>query len=141
MFAEGAFESPEIFSVALFSFSVTSTGGCNPSESSMKRGQNLSCEKPHLLHERFIRWIHEPKIEIVGPGIDELLDLVTDLGGSTEHRGFDAGRGRLFRAFGGSPAILALPHISRIARHMFFFFNDTATTEIYTLSLHDALPI
>src|SRR5256885_11919504 len=28
-----------------------------------------------------------------------------------------------------------LPHIS------FFFFNDTATTEIYTLSLHDALPI
>src|SRR6266511_3914935 len=25
--------------------------------------------------------------------------------------------------------------------HFFFFFNDTATTEIYTLSLHDALPI
>src|ERR1022692_115480 len=25
--------------------------------------------------------------------------------------------------------------------HVFFFFNDTATTEIYTLSLHDALPI
>src|SRR5258705_10925854 len=29
-----------------------------------------------------------------------------------------------------------LPHI-----FFFFFFNDTATTEIYTLSLHDALPI
>src|SRR2546430_9970445 len=29
-----------------------------------------------------------------------------------------------------------LPAIS-----LFFFFNDTATTEIYTLSLHDALPI
>src|SRR2546430_9073992 len=29
-----------------------------------------------------------------------------------------------------------LPHI-----YVFFFFNDTATTEIYTLSLHDALPI
>src|SRR2546430_16857502 len=29
-----------------------------------------------------------------------------------------------------------------IARRVyFFFFNDTATTEIYTLSLHDALPI
>src|SRR2546430_4924074 len=28
------------------------------------------------------------------------------------------------------------PHLSS-----FFFFNDTATTEIYTLSLHDALPI
>src|SRR5438477_6056035 len=25
--------------------------------------------------------------------------------------------------------------------NFFFFFNDTATTEIYTLSLHDALPI
>src|SRR2546422_10817606 len=28
----------------------------------------------------------------------------------------------------------------RLSR-FFFFFNDTATTEIYTLSLHDALPI
>src|SRR2546422_3021095 len=27
------------------------------------------------------------------------------------------------------------------ASFFFFFFNDTATTEIYTLSLHDALPI
>src|SRR2546422_6556861 len=32
--------------------------------------------------------------------------------------------------------MLRLPPIS-----LFFFFNDTATTEIYTLSLHDALPI
>src|SRR2546430_8639740 len=31
---------------------------------------------------------------------------------------------------------LARPHLP-----FFFFFNDTATTEIYTLSLHDALPI
>src|SRR2546429_4095399 len=32
--------------------------------------------------------------------------------------------------------------ISRIYTwFLFFFFNDTATTEIYTLSLHDALPI
>jgi len=29
----------------------------------------------------------------------------------------------------------------RIVVFLFFFFNDTATTEIYTLSLHDALPI
>src|SRR3712207_9131324 len=28
-----------------------------------------------------------------------------------------------------------------LAAYLFFFFNDTATTEIYTLSLHDALPI
>src|SRR5256885_11150945 len=30
---------------------------------------------------------------------------------------------------------------TRMWRIPFFFFNDTATTEIYTLSLHDALPI
>src|SRR2546426_3814280 len=29
----------------------------------------------------------------------------------------------------------------RLILIFFFFFNDTATTEIYTLSLHDALPI
>src|SRR3712207_8636516 len=28
-----------------------------------------------------------------------------------------------------------------VKRYVHFFFNDTATTEIYTLSLHDALPI
>src|SRR3712207_7719609 len=28
-----------------------------------------------------------------------------------------------------------------MVRYIFVFFNDTATTEIYTLSLHDALPI
>src|SRR2546430_13737252 len=31
--------------------------------------------------------------------------------------------------------------VSSSALFFFFFFNDTATTEIYTLSLHDALPI
>src|SRR2546430_8060214 len=30
---------------------------------------------------------------------------------------------------------------STLSKYFFFFFNDTATTEIYTLSLHDALPI
>src|SRR3712207_7641203 len=30
---------------------------------------------------------------------------------------------------------------TRFMLFLFFFFNDTATTEIYTLSLHDALPI
>src|ERR1022692_5276070 len=32
-------------------------------------------------------------------------------------------------------------HYTRPCLVPFFFFNDTATTEIYTLSLHDALPI
>src|SRR2546422_11523159 len=38
----------------------------------------------------------------------------------------------LFRFF------FSAPYLSSF---FFFFFNDTATTEIYTLSLHDALPI
>src|SRR3712207_8999248 len=33
-----------------------------------------------------------------------------------------------------------ISHVRRCSV-IFFFFNDTATTEIYTLSLHDALPI
>src|SRR2546422_11695175 len=32
-------------------------------------------------------------------------------------------------------------HVWSALCSFFFFFNDTATTEIYTLSLHDALPI
>src|SRR2546422_8661090 len=37
-----------------------------------------------------------------------------------------------------SPCVARVQGPSRVS---FFFFNDTATTEIYTLSLHDALPI
>src|SRR5690606_41472332 len=46
-----------------------------------------------------------------------------------------------------SPAISITPPLSNIlsiyllSLFSFFFFHDTATTEIYTLSLHDALPI
>src|SRR6266481_5965491 len=48
-------------------------------------------------------------------------------------RFFDPDRGR----------ILVGDHeiVNVIQASFFFFFNDTATTEIYTLSLHDALPI
>src|SRR2546426_8015788 len=38
-------------------------------------------------------------------------------------------------------SLLCVPWILRYVHCFFFFFNDTATTEIYTLSLHDALPI
>src|SRR5262249_61806054 len=41
-------------------------------------------------------------------------------------------------------SLVLLTHIlpsSHSSSFFFFFFNDTATTEIYTLSLHDALPI
>src|SRR5713101_3561160 len=45
-----------------------------------------------------------------------------------------------------SQPIRTFPMLSRACawktcRFWIFFFNDTATTEIYTLSLHDALPI
>src|SRR2546422_11684890 len=40
-----------------------------------------------------------------------------------------------------SPRDFLLFSISSFSISFFFFFNDTATTEIYTLSLHDALPI
>src|SRR5438132_12619847 len=36
---------------------------------------------------------------------------------------------------------LAVLRLSILCTLLFFFFNDPATTEIYTLSLHDALPI
>src|SRR2546429_9853860 len=38
-------------------------------------------------------------------------------------------------------AVLLLLLLIGAVASLFFFFNDTATTEIYTLSLHDALPI
>src|SRR5438874_13841436 len=45
----------------------------------------------------------------------------------------------LMVSIGISSSILCLTCFSCL--FLFFFFNDTATTEIYTLSLHDALPI
>src|ERR1043166_10196633 len=41
------------------------------------------------------------------------------------------------------PVSLMVRHTTKlfVLLRFFFFFNDTATTEIYTLSLHDALPI
>ena len=36
---------------------------------------------------------------------------------------------------------LPISYLQYFLCFFFFFFNDTATTEIYTLSLHDALPI
>src|ERR1039457_7395394 len=39
-------------------------------------------------------------------------------------------------------SVSSLPSVCNLPLgFVFFFFNDTATTEIYTLSLHDALPI
>src|SRR5258707_130936 len=49
---------------------------------------------------------------------------------------------RQFRSFSASWLLNALLRIFAMTIiSLYFFFNDTATTEIYTLSLHDALPI
>src|SRR6266446_2673257 len=58
------------------------------------------------------------------------------VGGRRAAAGFRGGR---FRSRSRSPQDPRSPR--RAERAFFFFFNDTATTEIYTLSLHDALPI
>src|ERR1039458_8677497 len=45
-------------------------------------------------------------------------------------------------ALRGEPLVSRFSQIPRdVTASLVFFFNDTATTEIYTLSLHDALPI
>src|SRR6476661_3007585 len=48
-----------------------------------------------------------------------------------------------FSEFGGGSRVHNLPCCGELVLDfgIFFFFNDTATTEISTLSLHDALPI
>src|SRR5438876_11956246 len=43
--------------------------------------------------------------------------------------------------FCSSRSVHSLLFYAFFSYYFFFFFNDTATTEIYTLSLHDALPI
>src|SRR3989475_11012590 len=40
-----------------------------------------------------------------------------------------------------TPYLVLFVVVIPLTGSVFFFFNDTATTEIYTLSLHDALPI
>src|SRR2546425_12378366 len=45
------------------------------------------------------------------------------------------------RSYSASVSACCLTTLTRPSIFFFFFFNDTATTEIYTLSLHDALPI
>src|ERR1039458_10127833 len=48
---------------------------------------------------------------------------------------------KMFRAADWRERDARLNNCLKLFRRRFFFFNDTATTEIYTLSLHDALPI
>src|SRR5208337_5632300 len=50
-------------------------------------------------------------------------------------------RGRSIRSSSGTSRFIFSIGCVHATPCFFFFFNDTATTEIYTLSLHDALPI
>src|ERR1035438_4932268 len=58
-----------------------------------------------------------------------------------KRRAGTATRGRAQRRRPRSRAVVSPRCPPFRLQHVFFFFNDTATTEIYTLSLHDALPI
>src|ERR1022692_993518 len=55
----------------------------------------------------------------------------------SEHKWSDRRCSSVAFSEGGAVCTVTLP----VGRSWFFFFNETATTEIYTLSLHDALPI
>src|SRR6266699_3693327 len=76
--------------------------------------------RPHLV----CRLLPEKKHRRVAGGENDAIDLVQAASGVP-----DAGD------------VLALRHDRPYRASLTFFFNDTATTEIYTLSLHDALPI
>ena len=66
-------------------------------------------------------------------GVRAVAALVEAQRASADDLGVDVNEGcSSFVLFGLRAVLLIL---------LFFFFNDTATTEIYTLSLHDALPI
>src|ERR1022692_4103195 len=64
----------------------------------------------------------------------------TDSGGESYRvNGRCRARAHLVISLAHHSSFLLLPFF--VSFFFFFFFNDTATTEIYTLSLHDALPI
>src|ERR1022692_1959740 len=60
--------------------------------------------------------------------------------GNTDGNGFPLQGGRFDMTYGNN-RLIGNSWWTNVSRSVFFFFNDTATTEIYTLSLHDALPI
>ena len=86
--------------------------------------------------------------EAGSPGIQELSSVVIRFAGDsgdgmqltgTEFTRAAALSGNDIATFPDFPAEIRAPAVSLAG--VSFFFNETATTEIYTLSLHDALPI
>src|ERR1022692_2658973 len=65
----------------------------------------------------------------------------TSLPNTPSHHELDAGPACPRITESGQSAVMRQRCCSLPFLCFFFFFNDTATTEIYTLSLHDALPI
>src|ERR1044072_8419007 len=73
-----------------------------------------------------------------------LFRSIFHLRAELDRAGFD--KVKIVASSGFGPAKRSEEHTSELQSHRYifyavFFFNDTATTEIYTLSLHDALPI
>src|SRR5208283_2889148 len=67
-------------------------------------------------------------------------EAATDRGGMFAATGQTAGSCTIFATHRNYTGIMEMGQPAASAE-VSFFFNDTATTEIYTLSLHDALPI
>src|SRR5450631_3336854 len=60
-------------------------------------------------------------------------------GGKTQHRSLHHAGIMKMKPYAQKKSMLL--YFGNPVRELFFFLNDSATTEIYTLSLHDALPI
>src|ERR1051326_8421948 len=77
-----------------------------------------------------------PYTTLFRSAVDQLITLVNELNNGPKQKG----KARI------DTRPRSEEHTSELQSHSFisyvvFFLNDTATTEIYTLSLHDALPI
>src|SRR6266850_8001325 len=98
-----------------------------------ERNQNQQVEPEHLL----ATMLEQPE-SIVRPILGKLSVNVTVVANDVQ-----AAIARYPRVQGGQQYIS--PRLTEVfttaQKQADFFFNDTATTEIYTLSLHDALPI
>ena len=101
----------------------------------MVRGKRAAMRRGNMLWQRKTAYI------------EDIEDWVDEPDGSWTYEGYDfnayiipekSGEYELDRK---STRLTPVTVVNLVCRLLLEFFNDTATTEIYTLSLHDALPI
>src|SRR6266568_1541957 len=104
-----------------------------PRSRSASRSEEHTSELQSQFHLVCRLLLEKKKTSVCPPGISEGHALSKNL---HHHAAPRVGFRWLIR---GEALLRSAP--ARQVNSLFFFFNDTATTEIYTLSLHDALPI